>query len=223
MGITLTTLSDGTVMDASAAMTMFTTIRDWQNGQIVAGDIVNSTVPTRAFRRREHYLDRSRGITGTTSSATTGPDPSSRAYVTVDSHGLGVWSDISTMWRKVYAEDDSKVEVVFEWWAWAIQSGFTTPEGLNNACDFRLMVQGTAVADSEVTLFDCGTDATATLGGPFNYPARNFQAIYQGNISAGWCTAKLQVKFPTLAARADYALVMIGANNLHLEHWRLNA
>ena len=222
MGVTLTTLSDGTVMDAAAAMTMFTTVRDWQNGQIVAGDIVNSTVPTRAFRRMEFYPDRSRGVTGGSSSATVDTDPSSRVYATVDSHGLTTWSDLSTMWRKVYCEDDSRVEVVFEWWAWAIQSDQSNPEALN-ACDFRLMVNGVAVADSEVTLFDCGTDATATLGGPFNYPARNFQAIYQGQVSAGWCTAKLQVKFPSLGARTNYALVMIGANNLHLEHWRLSA
>lgn len=220
MGITLTAFSDGTVMDPSAVMTMFTTIRDWQNGQIVAGDILASSIPTRAFRRMEHYPDWSRGLTGSTTGATTSTDPSRRTYATVDSHGLTTWSDLSTMQRKILAEDDGTIEVVFEWWAWATQSDQTNPEALN-ACDFRLSINGTGIADSEVTLFDCGTDATATAGGPFNYPARNFQAIYQGSVSAGWNTATLQVKFPVMGARTNYALVMVGARNLTMEYWRL--
>jgi hypothetical protein len=220
MGVTIATFFDGTVMEASAIMTMFTTIRDWQNGQIVAGDIVASSVPTRAFRRMEFYPDRSRALTGGTSSATVTTDPSSRTYATVDSHGQEVWADVSTLWRKILCEDDGTVEVVFEWWAWAIQSDQVNPEALN-ACDFRLVVGGTAVTDSQVTLFDCGTDATATLGGPFNYPARNFQAITQASVTAGWVTAKVQVKFPTYATRTNYSLVIIGAHNKHMEYWRL--
>lgn len=227
MGITLTALADGTVMDASVVTARFTTIQTWQNGNIATGDITNASIPTRAFRRAEHYLSvqpRSRAVTGGCTRETTSPDPLSRSYANVDSHGNTVWADISTMASKFYAEDAGTVEVVYEWWSWATQSDQVNPEALNTA-DFRLVIAGTAVADSEVTLFDAGTDAGATDGGVFNYPARNFEAIAQRSVTPGWVTVKLQVRIATQGAaganRGRYALVMVGARNKHVEYWRM--
>lgn len=222
MGITLTAFVDGTAMSATDAMARFGTIRDWQNGQILGADIVAATVPTRAIRRIEHYVypvGRSKGVTGSTTRETVTSDPSKRTYVTRDSHGPATWCDVSTMFSKFLAEDSGTIEVVYEWWCWTTQSNFTNPEQVNSAT-FRILVNGVAVADSEITLLDAGTDATVNDGGPFCYPARNMQAIAQRTVSAGWVTVKLQVRTIAQAAWNNYGLTMIGAKNKHVEYWR---
>ena len=227
MGFVLTAFVDGTVMNAATLTTNITTIKNWLNGGIASGDIVNGSVKARHLRALEHYLSgtanpRSDGVTGTTLRRSYTSDPAARVYVTPDSHGIGIWEDVSTCAHRWYARDSGIAECVFEFWAWAIQSDETTPEA-KNICDFRLKLNGTAVTATEITLFDAGSDATATDSGPFSYCARNLPFLFQRSISAGWNNVKLQVNVATQGtAAADipgYCLVIIGARNLHVEYW----
>lgn len=227
MGFVLTAFVDGTVMNAATLTANITTIKNWLNGGIASGDIVNGSVKARHLRALEHYLSgtanpRSDGVTGTTLRRSYTSDPAARVYVTPDSHGIGIWEDVSTCAHRWYARDSGIAECVFEFWAWAIQSDETTPEA-KNICDFRLKLNGTAVTATEITLFDAGSDATATDSGPFSYCARNLPFLFQRSISAGWNNVKLQVNVATQGtAAADipgYCLVIIGARNLHVEYW----
>ena len=244
MGFVLTAFVDGTVMNAATLTANITTIKNWLNGGIASGDIVNGSVKARHLRALEHYLGnvaltngsggstspisggtanpRSDGVTGTTLRRSYTSDPAARVYVTPDSHGIGIWEDVSTCAHRWYARDSGIAECVFEFWAWAIQSDETTPEA-KNICDFRLKLNGTAVTATEITLFDAGSDATATDSGPFSYCARNLPFLFQRSISAGWNNVKLQVNVATQGtAAADipgYCLVIIGARNLHVEYW----
>lgn len=227
MGFVLTAFVDGTVMNAATLTANITTIKNWLNGGIASGDIVNGSVKARHLRALEHYLSgtanpRSDGVTGTTLRRSYTSDPAARVYVTPDSHGIGIWEDVSTCAHRWYARDSGIAECVFEFWAWAIQSDETTPEA-KNICDFRLKLNGTAVTATEITLFDAGSDATATDSGPFSYCARNLPFLFQRSISAGWNNVKLQVKVANQGtAAADipgYCLVIIGARNLHVEYW----
>lgn len=227
MGFVLTAFVNGTVMNAATLTTNIQTIRNWLNGGIATGDIVNGSVKARHLRALEHYLSgtanpRSDGVTGTTLRRAYTSDPAARAYVTPDSHGIGIWEDVSTCAHRWYARDSGIAECVFEFWAWAIQSDETTPEA-KNICDFRLKLNGTAVTATEITLFDAGSDATGTDSGPFSYCARNLPFLFQRSISAGWNNVKLQVKVANQGtAAADipgYCLVIIGARNLHVEYW----
>lgn len=227
MGFVLTAFVDGTVMNAATLTANITTIKNWLNGGIATGDIVNGSVRARHLRALEHYLSgtanpRSDGVTGTTLRRAYTSDPAARAYVTPDSHGIGIWEDVSTCAHRWYARDSGIAECVFEFWAWAIQSDETTPEA-KNICDFRLKLNGTAVTATEITLFDAGSDSTATDSGPFSYCARNLPFLFQRSISAGWNNVKLQVKVANQGtAAADipgYCLVIIGARNLHVEYW----
>lgn len=227
MGFVLTAFVDGTVMNAATLTANITTIKNWLNGGIASGDIVNGSVKARHLRALEHYLSgtanpRSDGVTGTTLRRAYTSDPAARVYVTPDSHGIGIWEDVSTCAHRWYARDSGIAECVFEFWAWAIQSDETTPEA-KNICDFRLKLNGTAVTATEITLFDAGSDSTATDSGPFSYCARNLPFLFQRSISAGWNNVKLQVNVATQGtAAADipgYCLVIIGARNLHVEYW----
>lgn len=227
MGFVLTAFVDGTVMNAATLTANITTIKNWLNGGIASGDIVNGSVKARHLRALEHYLSgtanpRSDGVTGTTMRRAYTSDPAARVYVTPDSHGIGIWEDVSTCAHRWYARDSGIAECVFEFWAWAIQSDETTPEA-KNICDFRLKLNGTAVTATEITLFDAGSDSTATDSGPFSYCARNLPFLFQRSISAGWNNVKLQVNVATQGtAAADipgYCLVIIGARNLHVEYW----
>lgn len=227
MGFVLTAFVDGTVMNAATLTANITTIKNWLNGGIASGDIVNGSVKARHLRALEHYLSgtanpRSDGVTGTTMRRAYTSDPAARVYVTPDSHGIGIWEDVSTCAHRWYARDSGIAECVFEFWAWAIQSDETTPEA-KNICDFRLKLNGTAVTATEITLFDAGSDSTATDSGPFLYCARNLPFLFQRSISAGWNNVKLQVNVATQGtAAADipgYCLVIIGARNLHVEYW----
>lgn len=227
MGFVLTAFVNGTVMNAATLTANIQTIRNWLNGGIATGDIVNGSVKARHLRALEHYLSgtanpRSDGVTGTTLRRAYTSDPAARAYVTPDSHGIGIWEDVSTCAHRWYARDSGIAECVFEFWAWAIQSDETTPEA-KNICDFRLKLNGTAVNATEITLFDAGQDATAQDSGPFSYCARNLPFLFQRSISAGWNNVKLQVKVANQGtAAADipgYCLVIIGARNLHVEYW----
>lgn len=227
MGFVLTAFVDGTVMNAATLTANITTIKNWLNGGIASGDIVNGSVKARHLRALEHYLSgtanpRSDGVTGTTLRRSYTSDPAARVYVTPDSHGIGIWEDVSTCAHRWYARDSGIAECVFEFWAWAIQSDETTPEA-KNICDFRLKLNGTAVTATEITLFDAGSDATGTDSGPFSYCARNLPFLFQRSISAGWNNVKLQVKVANQGtAAADipgYCLVIIGARNLHVEYW----
>lgn len=227
MGFVLTAFVDGTVMNAATLTANITTIKNWLNGGIASGDIVNGSVKARHLRALEHYLSgtanpRSDGVTGTTLRRAYTSDPAARAYVTPDSHGIGIWEDVSTCAHRWYARDSGIAECVFEFWAWAIQSDETTPEA-KNICDFRLKLNGTAVTATEITLFDAGSDSTATDSGPFSYCARNLPFLFQRSISAGWNNVKLQVNVANQGtAAADipgYCLVIIGARNLHVEYW----
>lgn len=233
MGITLTALADGTVMDASVVTARFTTIQTWQNGGIVTADIAQGTIPSRAFRRIDQYPLRSAGVTGGCHRETVTDDPLSRAYATMDSHGTLIWQDVSCMEAILYAEDAGKIEVVFEWWAWATQSDRTPatvpagPEAFKSV-DFRLAVNGTGQADTVISLQDAGTDPVGSSdGGPFCYPARNFQALYSGSVTPGVTAVTLQVRIEdhgTATATSDrnkYSLNIIGARQPHLEYWRL--
>jgi hypothetical protein len=227
MGFVLTAFVNGTVMNAATLTANITTIKNWLNGGIATGDIVNGSVKARHLRALEHYLSgtanpRSDGVTGTTLRRAYTSDPAARAYVTPDSHGIGIWEDVSTCAHRWYARDSGIAECVFEFWAWAIQSDETTPEA-KNICDFRLKLNGTAVTATEITLFDAGQDSTAQDSGPFSYCARNLPFLFQRSISAGWNNVKLQVKVANQGtAAADipgYCLVIIGARNLHVEYW----
>lgn len=227
MGFVLTAFVNGTVMNAATLTANITTIKNWLNGGIATGDIVNGSVKARHLRALEHYLSgtanpRSDGVTGTTLRRSYTSDPAARVYVTPDSHGIGIWEDVSTCAHRWYARDSGIAECVFEFWTWAIQSDETTPEA-KNICDFRLKLNGTAVTATEITLFDAGSDATATDSGPFSYCARNLPFLFQRSISAGWNNVKLQVNVANHGtAAADipgYCLVIIGARNLHVEDW----
>lgn len=227
MGFVLTAFVNGTVMNAATLTANIQTIRNWLNGGIASGDIVNGSVKARHLRALEHYLSgtanpRSDGVTGTTLRRAYTSDPAARAYVTPDSHGIGIWEDVSTCAHRWYARDSGIAECVFEFWTWAIQSDETTPEA-KNICDFRLKLNGTAVTATEITLFDAGSDATGTDSGPFSYCARNLPFLFQRSISAGWNNVKLQVNVANQGtAAADipgYCLVIIGARNLHVEYW----
>ena len=222
MGISITAFNNGDVMDPAVTTTNFTTIRNWLNGGIVAGDIPNNTVPTRAFRKLEHNTGtnpRTEGVTGKTMRSTVSSDPVERVYCTVDSHGVAVWETVATMSHYFYVEDGGYVEGVWEWWAWAIQSDQTAPEQFQT-CEFRITLNGTDITATHRELRDAGHDATAQDSGQFVYAARNFQSIFQRSVSAGWNSARLQVKINSLASRTKYALIIIGARQKHLEYWR---
>lgn len=233
MGVTLTAFVDGTTMSALAVNTNMLAIRNWLNGNIATTDLVDDTIPTRAFRRMDHIrgidnrsqLQRSVGVTGSTVRGTQTSNVTSRAYACLDSHGIAAWDQVGTMATLVRAEDAGKIETVFEWWCWQIQSAQTTIETLN-AADFRLAVNGVGISSTVHTLFDSATDpAGSSSGGPYNYPARNFQALWQQSVNAGWVNVELQIKIAdhgtTAANRADnYGLVIVGARNRHVEYWR---
>jgi hypothetical protein len=223
MGVSITAFNNGDVMDPAVTTTNFTTIRNWLNGGIVTADIADGTIPTRAFRKLDHYAagsKRSTGVTGTTTRAAVSDDPVSRIYCTVDSHGLAQWEDVATMKARFVAEDAGNVEVVFEWWAWAIQSDQAQCEALAT-CEWRFVFNGTDITAAHRTLRDAGTEAGAgTGGGPYAYAARNFQMILQRPVSVGVNSVGLQVKCNALAARTNYALIIVGARQRHLEYWR---
>lgn len=223
MGIAIPLLVDATTMDAAAINTKFTTVRDWQNGQILDSDVTANSVESRSVLRLEHYgfpQRRAKGPTGSTVGDTATSNPLERTYVTVDSHGRAVWADISVLYKKVYADDAGYIEACFEWWCWAIQgTAIIAPEQVAS-CVFRMVVNGTAVSATQITLYAAGVDTTVTAGGVFCYPARNFQAITASSVSAGWVNVKIQMNVTTQAARDLYSNIIIGARNMHLEYWR---
>lgn len=229
MGITLTALSDGTVMDASVVTARFTTIQTWQNGGIIDTDVTDDSVLGTSILRMEHYAlhgRRSKAPTGTTSGYTVTTDPTRRTYANVDSHGKNEWNDVGVLSRQVYADDAGTVEVCFEWWCWSIGGSSASlqnsPEGLK-AGDFRLVVSGTACASTVIPVYSAGYDTTVTDGGQFVYPARNLQAITSRSVIAGWVTAVVQYRVASLGTgvtnRDGYTNCIIGARNLHLEVW----
>lgn len=240
MGVTLTAFANGATMDPAVVTSNITTIADWLDGQIVTADIATGSIPTRAFAKLDHYasfdqrshLSRTVGVTGKTYRGAISDDPAERVYATIDSHGT-MWEEIATMAVRFYAEESGRVEGVFEWWAWATQSDRTYPNPPGTVanpetirqCDFRLALDGSAVPGTNRGLWDASSDgATSSDGGPYCYPARNFQAIVSANVSAGWHVLRLQVNHVDQAAagltRAAQSLVIIGARNRHLEYWR---
>lgn len=227
MGFTVTAFVDGQVMSATTMTQNLNNIRNWLNGGIVTTDIVNNTVTARTIRKLDHFTSpnaHTEGVTGATHRGTVSTDPVKRVYATTDSHG-GMWEDVSTMCVQFYAPDPGNFEAVFEWWAWAPRSDQVAPEVFDQ-CDFRLSVQGSGIDATRRSLRDAGYDATASDGGYFTYPARNFQALVQRPVSVGatgWWAVRLQVNMVNFGSGANHsrsALVIIGARNKHVEYWR---
>lgn len=228
MGVSLTTFSNGDVMDPAAVTTNFETLRNWMNGGITTADIATGTVPSRAFRRLDHFgavNKRSTGVSGTTLRDSVSDDPIARVYATGDSHGPGQWEDIATMQHRIYCEDDGYVEGVWEWWCWQIQSDYVDVAEEYKACEWRILFNDTDLTAAHRELYDAGhSDPTGTDGGQFLYPARNLQVVFQRPVLSGWNNIKLQVKVNNLgsgtADRPHYGLIIIGARQKHLEYWR---
>lgn len=226
MGISITGFVDGSVMSSATTMSNFTTVRDWMNGGLVTGDLNTGAIQTRHFRKLEHYTKpnpRTTGVTGTTLRGAVSDDRVERVYLTCDSHGAGVWSDVGVLDHRFYVPDSDtgQVEAVWEWWSWSAQSALTTIEtGIR--VTYRLSFNGSEVAATYRNLWDSGYDATAQDSGPFIYPARNHQAIFTASTISGWNQVKLQAKVTdlTTAARANFTLIIIGARQKHLEFWR---
>lgn len=225
MGLVVTAFTNGTPMNPATVIANCLAIRNWMNGGIVTADIINASVTSRMFRKMDHYgppLDRSVGVTGSTLRSTVMSDVASRTYATADSHG-GQWEEISTMGEHFYCPDAGTIEVVFEYWAWATQSDRGGPEELAQ-CDFRLSLDGAAIPATTRTLFDAGFDHDLVSDcGYFAYTARNFQALLQRPVAAGWHNLNLTVNMVVQAAGVDrdkQSLIVIGARNKHIEYWR---
>lgn len=224
MGLTVTAFVDGDVMSSATMTQNLNAIRNWMNGGIATGDIIANTVTARTIRKLEHRsypMAFTTGVTGQTHRSTVSTDATRRVYATIDSHG-DTWEDVSTMCVQFYAPDAGRMESVFEWWCWAPRSDQVAPE-LYDQCTFRLSFSGTAIDATRRSLRDAGYDATASDGGYFTYPARNFQALVQRPINVGgtgWQSVRLQINVVKTVARASAGLIIIGARNKHVEYWR---
>lgn len=228
MGVTVTAFTNGTTMVSADVTANFNAIVSWLNGGIVTSDINVGTLPTRVFRSIESRIDtpaNSRGPTGKTTRFTVDTAPQKRTYATADSHGDS-YEEVATMGTMFYAEDAGNIEVVFEWWTWAIQSDQTNPEVIRQG-DWRVSLNGVGIDATIRSLHDSGHDSNTgsgagfSDGGQFVYPARNFQALFQRPVSAGWNKIALHINCVAYnTARAQQALVIVGARNRHLEYWR---
>lgn len=229
MGVTLPTLTNGTTMSASSVFGAATTVRDWMSAGIVVGDITGN-LPTRAFRRGDnapwggvvqHWMGPSGGYWFMQYS----DDISERVIIHPSSHGMvtsgnGAYMDVSEFAIRFRLPDAGVVDADISWWAWAIGSDQTNAEQFAQ-CDFYTFLDGTSQVGSRRTLWDSGSDTSATQGGQYLYPARNYSVNVRGSLSAGWHDVRVKVNIRNnITTPAQYATIYVGARQMLIDYKR---
>lgn len=231
MGVTLPTLANGTTMSASTVFGAATTIRDWMNGNAVLGDI-GGTMPTRTFKRGDnltwggkvqHWMGPSGGYWFLNAT----DDVSERIIVHPTSHGIvssgnGQYMDLSEFGLRFKVPDSGYLNVDIDWWCWAIGSNQTVPEAaaVGRQAEFLTFINGVSQAGTRRQLWDSGTDASGTQGGPYIYPARQYAVSARTSILSGWNTVRFKINLKNSTATAQYPTIYIGARSMLVEYER---
>lgn len=232
MGVVLTAVANGDVMSSSTQRTNITTVRDWINGGIVAGDIPSGALSSRHFRRMTHFAganERSVGVTGSIWTHRISDDRVLRNYGISDAQGVGVWAPVANLTMQIYAPSSGSMEITSRGWYWPMGASNSTtplmvPPEEYTACYIRLAYDGVA-ASVRRTLWDSGQDGDTvayTVGagtGAYIYGARNHVMLGSLSVAAGWHTVGVQVNVITQASVDRYGMTLFGAASLNVEYY----
>ncbi|MFH1569068.1 MAG: hypothetical protein ABIL09_13815 [Gemmatimonadota bacterium] len=154
MGITLTNFVDATPRDGSVVNDNLETVREWLNGNIVAGDVKTGAVGAPHILRPEHFpapLKASLQVGADVYGDSTGMDKRDRAMAVQNITGRE-YAMVPNLARTVYVERASTVSVMlryYAWAAWAVGVSTTDPNYIPDvqgvAAFTRLFINGSGV------------------------------------------------------------------------------
>lgn len=222
MGISLSTFSDGTTLNASDLRDRIGDIEDFVNEGIVQGDY-NSTAwaGTHHFYGPDiYYPNRMRFVSSDICWRRT---PGGHRYRSFHHHyhQPGVYVPVVGLGATVRADADSTpVVVVASFYAWEVGGGLTASAQIENAsrecANFQLFLNGTAETETHRAIFA----SVGTAGLYFLVGRKQVSMVWAGTIDEGvnHFQVKVKVNTPTTSSGSnDWKHVYVEARSMNVE------